>query len=469
MINSLTIKFRHIRSLAKFSPFDTSTEAGRSNERHRRIFLTAVASMLAKGVMMGTMLISIPLTLHYLGAERFGLWMTISSVIAMLGFADLGMGNGLLNAVSEAHGKDDHADIRRYISSAFVILSAIALFLLLVFSLAYPLVEWAAFFNVKSPLAMQEAGSAVAVFMLCFALNIPAGIVQRAQMGLQMGFVANLWQMAGSISGLLAVLLVIHFEMGLPWLVGALAGVPVVATCLNGVIFFGHTKPELLPEIKSVCVAAMKKIAHTGALFLVLQLAVSLAYSSDNFVISRIMGAEAVTQFVLPDTMFSVIPVLLGMMLKPLWPAYGEAVSRGDGEWIKKSFARSLKIALTLSAVSALLLVVFADGILRIWTGHDVSPPLPLLLGLGVWKILEGWGIAVAIFLNGANIVRLQAILATMMALTAITLKFVLVQYLGIAGVVWATVIAYSLITFVPLSFMLPGYLNGLGKKGNQP
>ncbi len=53
--------------------------------------------------------------------------MTISSVIALAGFADLGMGYGLLNAISEANGKDDRNAARKYISSAFILLSAVAL------------------------------------------------------------------------------------------------------------------------------------------------------------------------------------------------------------------------------------------------------------------------------------------------------------------------------------------------------
>ena len=459
MTNSLTLKFRQIRSFASFSSFDTSTEEGRSNERHRRIFLTAVASALAKVVSMATMLVSIPLTLHYLGTERFGLWMIISSVIAMLGFADLGIGNGLLNAISEANGKDDHAAIRRYISSAFVILSGIALVILLAFSLIYPFVPWAHFFNVKSPLAMQESGVSVAVFMLCFALNIPAGVVQRAQMGLQIGFVANLWQAGGSILGLIAVLLAIHFEMGLPWLVGAMAGVPVLMASLNGVLFFGKVRSDIRPDWTLVCREAMKKIAHTGFLFLVLQIAVSIAFASDNIVISRVLGAKAVTHYAVPEKLFSIIPMFLGIILMPLWPAYGEAIARGDGPWIKKIFARSLKISIAISTVLALALVFFANNILSIWIGHQVSPPFLLLLGMGIWRIFEGWGISVAVFLNGANIVRLQASLAILMAVTAIILKIILIGSIGVAGAVWATIIAYSIVIFAPLSFVLPKLL----------
>ena len=82
--------------------FDTSTPEGRSRERYRRVALTAISSAGARVIAVVTMLIAVPLTLHYLGTERYGMWMTISSIIAMMGFADLGMGLGLMNAISEA-------------------------------------------------------------------------------------------------------------------------------------------------------------------------------------------------------------------------------------------------------------------------------------------------------------------------------------------------------------------------------
>ena len=454
-----TLNLQTFKSIARFSTFDTSTEEGRSNERHRRIFLTAAASALAKVVSVGTTFVSIPLTLHYLGTERFGLWMTISSVIAMLGFADLGVGNGLLNAISEANGKDDQGAIRRYISSAFVILSSIALVILLVFYLVYPFVPWASFFNVKSPLAIQESGIAVSVFMLCFGLNILGGIVQRTQMGLQMGFVANLWLATGSILGLCAVLLMIQFEMGLPWLVGALAGMPVLMAFLNGILFFGIIKPGLKPKYCFICRKAMKKIARTGLLFLVLQVVVSVGYTSDNIVIARMLGAEAVAQYAVSEKMFSVIPMILGMVLSSLWPAYGEALSRGDGQWIRKTLTKSLKFAFVFSLPLASIMVSFGPSMLSVWVGHEVAPPFLLLLGLGLWKVCEACSAGLAMFLNGMNVIKVQIILSSLFGATSFILKILLVGEIGIAGTVWATVIAFVILTLLPYSFLVPRIL----------
>ena len=113
------------RALVRLTPFDTSTEEGRSKERYRRVALSTVVSAGAKGVVVLTTLVSVPLTVGYLGPERYGLWMTISATIAMLGFGDLGIGLGLLNVVSEADGKDDRGAAARYVSSSFFMLRII--------------------------------------------------------------------------------------------------------------------------------------------------------------------------------------------------------------------------------------------------------------------------------------------------------------------------------------------------------
>lgn len=462
MLFRLQLKIRQFLALARFTPFDTSTEEGRSNERHRLILLSAAASALAKIISVATGLISVPLTLHYLGAERFGLWVTISSMIAMLSFADLGIGNGLLNSVAEANGRDDTDAIQRYISSAFAILSTLALLVLLIFFTIHPFVPWAEFFNVKSPLAIQEAGNAVSIFMLCFGLNITAGIVQRAQMALQMSFVANLWLISGSLLGLVSVLAVIYFQLGLPWLVGGIFGAPILVAVLNSLFFFRRQRPDICPRISSVCSVVMKQVARTGCLFFVLQMTVSLVFASDSIMISRILGAEAVTQFAIPDKLFSFIPVVLGMMLMPLWPAYGEAISRGDRKWIKRIFARSIMTALSFAVIASLIFVLWGDKILSVWIGYDVHVSLVLLIGMAMWRIAEACGNSVAMFLNGANVVKAQVVSCVFLLVCAIPLKIYLIQRIGVAGAVWGTFIAYVICVLVPYVFLTPGLLKRL-------
>jgi O-antigen/teichoic acid export membrane protein len=436
-----------------------STPEGRAAERHRRVLLSSLAAAAAKMISVGVALVSVPLTLHYLGPERYGMWMTMSSFIVMMSFADLGMGNGLLNVVAGANGRDDRAAIRGLVSSAVFILSGLALSLGIVTSLVYPLIPWPRLFNVDSALAAQEAGPAIAVLLACFLLAIPLGVVQKTQMGLQQGFAVSLWQCGASLFALGCLLLAIRLEGGLPWLVLALVGGPLVANASNAIMFFGMQARDLAPSAGLVSRRDMARIGHIGLLFLVLQIVIAVAFSSDNIVIAQLLGASSVAEYAVPAQMFSVVTTVLNMGLAPLWPAYGEALARGDLAWVKRTLVRSLVISISLAALASTALVFIGPHLLKLWVGKAIEPPYLLLLGLALWKSLEAAGNAVAMFLNGANVVKFQVVTAVLMGIAAITLKIGLVAKIGISGVPLATSAAYLALILVPTIFVIRGII----------
>jgi O-antigen/teichoic acid export membrane protein len=443
-----------------FKEFDISQKQGRSNERYRRAALTVLSSGLTKSVSILTSLISVPLTLTYLGTERYGLWMTINSVILMMNFADLGIGNGLMNAISEVHGKDDREAASQYVSSGFFLMLAIAGFILAVFALIYPFISWSRVFNVSSAIASREAGPAMAAFVVCFAVNIPLGIVQRVQMGYQEGFNNNLWQGLGSIFGLLGVLLVIYLKAGLVWLVLAMAGGPALAQLLNGLVLFRRQRPWLRPQRKGASWKSAKKLLRIGLLFFLLQIAVALSYSSDNLVAAHVLGPEAVAQYSIPSRMFNYILLFMGMVLFPLWPAYTEAITRGDTHWVKKTFLKSMLWSLLLVSLPSIFFTIFGVQILHLWVGPEITPSFSLLLGLGLWTILGSVGTAVGMLFNAANILRFQIVCASLMSIGALLAKILLSHTIGLSGIIWGTIIAHSLFFWLPCVFYIPKLLS---------
>ena len=272
-------------------PSDMSTPEGRATERHRRALFSSLAAAAAKIVSVGAALVWVPLTLHYLGSERYGMWMTMSSFIGMLSFADLGMGNGLLNAVAQANGRDDREAIRGLVSSAYAGLTLIALGIGVVAAAVYPFVPWPKLFNVQAALTTQEAGPAAAVFLACFALNIPLCVVQRVQTGLQQGFHFGLWQCGASILSLAALLGAIRMEASLPGLVLALLAPPIAINSANAAVFFGVTARDLLPAFCYVTSRDVRRIARSGTMFFVLQIVIAVAYNSDNLVMTQVLGS----------------------------------------------------------------------------------------------------------------------------------------------------------------------------------
>jgi O-antigen/teichoic acid export membrane protein len=443
----------------RLAPFDASTPDGRSRERHRRVAMTALGSAGARAVSTLAGLITVPLTLHYLGSERYGMWMTISAVVSFLTFADLGMGSGLLNGISEANGRDDRALAREVVSSAFFMLCGVAGLTALLFGALYPWVPWAGLFNISSSQASSEAGPALLVLVACFLVNIPLGVVQRVQQGYQEGFANSLWVALGSVFSLVAVLVAVHLEAPLAWLVLAMVGTPILAVVLNGTDLFARQRPWLTPSRKAFRWAAARKILGVGLLFLAMQVGVTVAFASDNLVAAHALGPSAVAELSVAARLFGLVPMVLAMVLAPLWPAYRESLTRGDTAWVKRTLRASLGLALLVSGSSAILLTVFGKAIIRAWVGGAVAPGLPLLAGLGAWTVLFGVGSAYAMFLNAANEIRFQVATWALIAVGGVAAKVLLCKPFGLAGIVWASASAYLIFSLIPMVLFVPRVL----------
>jgi O-antigen/teichoic acid export membrane protein len=460
LIKSIILSSRRYLSLLRFRPFDTTTEEGRTQERYRRAALTGLATIIAKALSLLTIIITVPLTLKYLGPERYGLWMTISSVILMLNFADFGIGNGLMNAVSDAYGKNDHHAIKHYVSSAFFILLGLAALFLVIFALLYHFIPWQKVFNVKSPQAVREAGPAMAAFAVCFALNIPLGVIQRVQWGFQEGFINSLWEGLGKVLGLLGVIGVIYLQAGLLWLIFAMNGMQILTLFFNGLLLFGRRRTWLLPRWRYFISESATRVMRIGLLFFTLQIGVALIFWSDNIIVAQVMGSETVAQYDVVRQLFSFPLIFMATLLNPLWPAYSEAIARGDTDWVRKTLYKSLILTLIIVGLPALVLALFGQKIIHVWVGRQIDPSIWLLIGFGIWSILTAAGSAVAMFLNGANIIRFQIIIVILTSISAFLAKIFFGRFIGLPGVVWGSIIAYCLFNLVPYLLFVPKYLD---------
>jgi O-antigen/teichoic acid export membrane protein len=437
-------------------------ERGRARERLRRVALTSVASLIGRAVSVVTLLVSLPLTVGYLGTERFGLFATIASISALLGASDLGIGNGLVNAVAEADARGDRAAARTYVSSAVFGLGAIALFLGVVLAVVLPVVPWAALFNVSSSEAAREAGPALAAFVGVTLFALPFGVAQRVQAGYQEGYVPGVVSAFASVAALGAVIGGISLGLGLPLLVLALTSAPLVGGIVNTILLFWIRRPWLRPTFAAVDLPGLRYLISVGGMFLIVQLVGALAYQSDTIILARIIGPHAVTDYTIPLRLFGVVTLLIGFVLTPLWPAYRESIASGDPSWARTIFRRSLWLSGGTSAVASLAFLIAGKSILNAWVPTVGNPQRQLLLALALWTVVGSVGGAFAMFLNGLGAIRFQAACGVAMVFLNIPLSVVLTKEVGVAGVVWGSLLTQVVLVLVPSAFFVRRQLRQL-------
>ncbi|MBK9986605.1 MAG: hypothetical protein IPP21_06450 [Betaproteobacteria bacterium] len=77
-----------------------------------------------------------------------------------------------------------------------------------------------------------------------------------------------------------------------------------------------------------------------------------------------------------------------------------------------------------------------------------------------MWKICEACGNTISMLLNGGNVVGFQLKLAGLLLVVSVPMKLLMLGEFGLPGVIWATVLSYSLCVLIPLLFFLPKILS---------
>jgi len=224
------------------------SDQGRGVDRIRRAGLTGMTRMTAQGITIAAGFISVPLTIGYLGAERYGVWLTINSLLQWVYISNLGLsGNALINKLSEANGKDDKELAQELVATSFWTLNGLALILLILFGICFRFINWASVFNTGETVSISELQLAVILAFVSFVMMFPTSMVDAVYQGYQEGFVGDLWNIAGSIASLIALLVVIQYEGGLPLLVASLFGVRILFSVMNACYLFVFRHPWLKP------------------------------------------------------------------------------------------------------------------------------------------------------------------------------------------------------------------------------
>jgi O-antigen/teichoic acid export membrane protein len=227
-----------------------------------------------------------------------------------------------------------------------------------------------------------------------------------------------------------------------------------VSSVLNAWVLF-HQDPWLLPSPDAFHFAAAKRVLHLGLMFFVLQCGVTIGYSSDNIVISQILGAAAVAAYAVPQKLFGPISLLVSMAISPLWPAYGEALARGDLSWVRRIFFSSLWLVLGISVSTCTLMALIGPRILNLFFGKQLHVPLSLLLALAGWGVVNSVSTVISVFLNGAGVLKEQMALIAVVSPFNLGLSIFLTKHFGVMGVSLGSALSQLLITLPVYSVLI--------------
>jgi O-antigen/teichoic acid export membrane protein len=317
--------------------------------------------------------------------------------------------------------------------------------------------------NIQSP-EDERAGILTATIIgTTFALGIPLTLISKIRLALQQAHLNAVWDLLAQALIVIFVIICYVAKAPLPWFALAIAAPPLFSALLHWASFRKSVAGAPLLRFAAPNAAIMRFLFKDGMLFLVLQLGGAVLVSIDAFLAARWHSPTGSTEIALVQRLYSIPPLVVGLVLTPLWSAYADAASKGDTAFIRRTLLISLGTA-ALFAVATLAACLSSGNLpFRIWLGkHGAIPSDPLLLVSAIWCALSIACGPVAVMLNGLGKMRFQVGTTLCLLALAIPLKWVLFRSLGIPGLVWASVVGLILCVIVPWLWYVPKTLKAL-------
>ena len=352
-------------------------------------------------------LLIVPMTIHYVDSENYGIWLTLSSMVAWMSFFNVGLNNGLKNKLAEALAKDDLDLGRKYVSTTYALLCLIFIPLMLILLCIVPYVNWYSILNITESQGLNLLTS-ICVLIVYFCLNFILSTINIVLQADQNPAGASGRDFLQQLLSLIIVwVLTLTTQGNLLKLCIALCAAPLIVSGFFNITLFRGRYKSISPTVASIDFKIAPSLLNLGVKFFIIQIASIIQFQMANFLILRYIGPVEVTEYNIAYKYMSIIMMIWSIMTTPVWAAVTDAVTNDDYQWIINMQKRYQKLLLLFTAVG-IIMVLISPSVYKIWIGSDVSiqPTLTLFVFLYIWVMMFG-NVYVSI-LNGAGKLNLQ-------------------------------------------------------------
>ena len=431
----------------------------KSSERSKKAFWNVVISIFAKGIAIICSLLIVPLTIDYVNATQYGVWLTLSSIIAWIAFFDLGLGNGFRNRFAEAKAKNDIPLAQKYLSTTYFILSIISIAVFLLIIVINKNISWSRVLNIDISYS-EELQSVFAIVSLFFCINLVANIFNILLSADQKPGLASLITGLGSVISLIIIYVLTKSSSGsLVKLALYFSGIPTITLIIVSFFAFQFTSYKLYkPSFRSVDLKLVPDILNLGIKFFTIYLCMILVFQLINIVVSRELGPLAVTQYNLVYKYFNAFYSLWIIVLSPVWSAFTDAYHKNDIAWMKATIRRYEIFWCVYMVLSAIMLAV-SPFFYEIWIKGKVQLPISLSFYTMLFFNIQAISGLYMQAINGIGAVRIQFIIYFLFAVFSWPLLTVSCRLFGINGALIIPTLVYA-VQAIACKFQLSQILN---------
>ena len=403
-----------------------------------------LASFFIKGFSIAISLLIVPLSLKYVNPSQYGIWLTLSSMVAWISFFDIGFTQGLRNKFAEAKAKGDILLARIYVSTTYFYIGLIFIVVWVVLLIVSQIVNWQTLLNIPADLE-KEVSRVVIIIFTYFCFQFVFRIINTMLIADQKPAKASFLDLSGQMISLIIIFLLTRFTKGSLLNLGLAIGIaPTLVILAANLILFKTQYKDYQPSIKLAKKEYAKDIMNLGLKFFVLQISSIVQFQTTSFLIAHYFSTLQVTTYNIAYKYFFTLQMIFMILLSPLWSGATDAYNSGDTQWIKSVVKKYLLFLVPLILLGAVMLA-FAKPVYDLWLGKntvDIKFHISLLC-----YIFFSTGMFASIFvavINGIGALKIQFLMSIITSIGFLVISIMLIKrfHLGVESILIASIVS---------------------------
>lgn len=417
----------------------------KGHERSLRAKKQIVLLFFIRAASIASAFLLVPITIDFLDPRRYGIWLTLSSILAWISIFDFGFGMGLRNRLAESLAKNDVASSRSLVSTTYLLSIGVVLTIGPIFLLSMNWLDWQSILGDRSipDDEIKMLVIAVMFFVLLQFIFRNLGFILLAD---QKPAAEGLLALISSLCSLAAIWFLKGYLEGRLIELGMIMSLtPVLVYLLASFVLFRGYYSRIKPSVTSIDRRLVRSLMSLSLRFFILQLSALVIFTTDNLIITQLFGPEEVAPYQISYKYLSVGSLVFAIALSPFWSATTEAWAKKDTAWLRNAMKRSMQLWMLVSA-GTVVMVIASHPVYQLWIGDRLQIPFVLTVTMAAYHSLMSFTMPYIHFINGIGKLKIQLYHAVIVGLINIPLSVYLAKYceLGVVGVIVATCIGQT-------------------------
>ncbi|MCC3375996.1 lipopolysaccharide biosynthesis protein [Cohnella sp. REN36] len=388
---------------------------------------------------------STPILLKHLGAENYGFWVLINSIIVVMTVSNFGLGNAMIKLGAEFYSdtRESQVAFNRLFKVTLTITFWISIVVLGLSVGLGPL--FLGLFLDESKESHLFSMSIVIGAIVAFRIlnSVIAGSYmakQRYDLNSKVNIIVNL------LSSIVFTIIAVTFS-DLSYMMYALLLSSVILMLINGLLakkISSYLEYKMLFDKEIV-----KRVVHYGV-YSGSQTIISTLYTqADKFVVGGLLGPSVLGYYTICMQIVSKIHEIPAAAGSYLFAKFSMLNETKNYTAIRKVYYRSLLICCAFIVIASTVTIVFAKEILTLW----ISPVFAaqhyeFMQYLIVGVLLGAFGVIPYYYLNGTGFVRANTVINFLISFCTLGTMAIAIPLIGLTGVAIGKMAGFPMVLF---------------------